>query len=100
MRAAALVALVLPLVPAAAKQPPVRVLSNQEATADCGAISNILGTLKHRYGERVYWWGDTADGVTMVLTQRSDGRTWTLLAVHRGIACMVSSGGAAGAEES
>lgn len=100
LRAAALLALILPTIPAAAKQPPVRVLTQDEATAQCGPIDDVLGALKEKYGEHVLWWGDTDDGVTMLITQRPDTRTWTLLAVHGGVACMVGSGGSMGAQGS
>lgn len=53
----------------------------------------MMRVLAQRYGEHLVWWGDTAGGVTMLVTQRADLKTWTLLATHDGTACMVSSGG-------
>ncbi len=97
---AALLALVLPLTPAVAKEPPVHVMPQEEAMAQCGPTDVVLGILKQHYGERVFWWGDMADDVTMVLTERPDTKTWTLLAVHGGVACMVGSGGTEGAQGS
>lgn len=99
--AVALTALTMTVLPAiAAETAPDHVIPNPEAAAQCAPLDTVLGVLAHRYGERVFWWGQTADDVTMLLTQRPDTRTWTLLAVHDGTACMVGSGGSKGAEGS
>ncbi|MGH7068173.1 MAG: hypothetical protein ACREFO_05940 [Acetobacteraceae bacterium] len=82
---------------AAPSPSPDQVLPQAQATAQCAPIDFVLGYLDKHYGERVFWWGQTADDVTMIITERPDTRTWTLLAVHDGLACMVGSGGSRGA---
>lgn len=92
--AAALVALALAASPAVAASPaPDHVLSDAQTSAACGAVGDVTSSLAAQYGERIVWWGRTAGGVTMIVTQRPDAKTWTLLAVHDGVACMVGSGG-------
>ncbi|MDA8051043.1 MAG: hypothetical protein M0002_13755 [Rhodospirillales bacterium] len=76
------------------------VMPRAQATAQCGPLGVVLGVLKARFGERLLWWGDGPDGVTMMVTERPDTRTWTLLAVHDGEACMMGSGGSARAQGS
>ena len=97
--AALAVALLIPVQGLGAR-PPVQVMPRAEATAQCGPLGVVLGVLKARFGERLLWWGDGPDGVTMMVTERPDTRTWTLLAVHGGVACMMGSGGSAGAQGS
>lgn len=66
----------------------------------CGPTSNILAFLRERYGERMIWWGEVPSeapgGTTMILAQRPDGKTWTLLGLQGGEACMIASGGVRG----
>ncbi|MGH7102906.1 MAG: hypothetical protein ACREFJ_10970 [Acetobacteraceae bacterium] len=98
---AALAALALVALPEiAGGATPDHVIPTPQATAQCAPLDAALGVLATRYGEQVFWWGQTGDGVTMIVTERPDTKTWTLLAVHDGTACLVGSGGAPGAERS
>lgn len=97
----ALVALAMTASPAVVGHAaPDHVIPNPQAAAQCASLDVVLGVLAKHYGERVFWWGQTADDVTMIVTERLDTRTWTLLAVHDGLACMVGSGGTPEAEGS
>ncbi|MGH7118154.1 MAG: hypothetical protein ACREFP_04055 [Acetobacteraceae bacterium] len=53
----------------------------------------MLRALGARYRERLIWWGQAPGDITLMLTEQPDLRTWTLLAVHDGEACMVDAGG-------
>ncbi|MGH7049154.1 MAG: hypothetical protein ACREFS_12535 [Acetobacteraceae bacterium] len=98
---AALAALALVTLPGiAGGATPDHVIPSPEAAAQCAPLDAALSVLAKRYGERVFWWGQSGDGVTMIVTERPDTRTWTLLAVHDGTACLVGSGGSKGAQGS
>ncbi|MGH8144315.1 MAG: hypothetical protein ACREU2_17610 [Steroidobacteraceae bacterium] len=98
---AALAALALVALPEiAGGATPAHVIPAPQAAAQCAALGTVLDGLAHRYGERVFWWGQAGDGVTMIITERADTRSWTLLAVHDGTACLVGSGGTDRAEGS
>ncbi|MGH7077962.1 MAG: hypothetical protein ACREFU_07665 [Acetobacteraceae bacterium] len=98
---AALAALALVTLPQiAGGATPDHVIPAPQTAAQCAPLETVLGVLAHRYGERVFWWGQAGDRVTMIVTERPDTRTWTLLAVHDGTACLVGSGGTDRAEGS
>lgn len=98
---AAVIALAMATLPAiTGDAAPDRLIPNPQAVAQCEPLDVTLGVLEKRYGERVFWWGQAAGGVTMIVTERPDTRTWTLLAVHDGTACLIGAGGTPGAWES
>lgn len=95
-----LIALIATAFSASAAQAPVHVIPSQQVTAQCAPEKLVLGYLADKFNEHVLWLGDTSGGVTVIVTQAGDASTWTLLAVHAGVACMVSSGGSEGAGRS
>lgn len=92
----ALITLALAILPTGAESAaPDHVIPNSDAAAHCAPVGDVTETLSQLAGEHIVWWGQTADDVTMMLTERPDAKTWTLLAVHDGLACLVGSGGTA-----
>lgn len=94
----ALFALALVVFPAGAESAaPDHMIPNSDAAAQCAPVGDVTAALSELAGEHIVWWGQTADDVTMMLTERPDAKTWTLLAVHDGLACLAGSGGTGGA---
>jgi hypothetical protein len=81
-------------------QPVDEVLSNARAAAQCVPAADALASLKSRYGEVPFFIGNDADGSGVIVTQRPDDGSWTLLAISAGeggvtMACMIGAGVAA-----
>ena len=63
---------------------------------DCVDMQSALSVLHNRFHEEPIWSGQD-QGQWFILTQTSDGKTWTLLLVHKNsdgssVACVITTG--------
>lgn len=85
----------------AAQAQPVHVIP-PEAAGNCAAAAGTLKALNRAFGEVPIWIGQADDHTTLIVTQKPDAKTWSLIVVGtdkngHAIACMIAYGEAPGA---
>lgn len=58
----------------------------------CGPLKDAAAALAGKYHEAPLWMGRVDGSRAVVLTQRPDGKTWTLIIVQGDTACLVGNG--------
>lgn len=60
--------------------------------APCGPQEAVLKRLAEKYHENVVAMGSVSAAAAIVVTASEDGKTWSLLAVNKDSACLLSAG--------